>query len=329
MHSSYTMKKYITIIIITTVILSESGLAQTINKISQKQVSIETSISGKLFGTLTLPENTAKKTPIALIIAGSGPTDRDGNNSMMKNNSLRLLAEQLAQNGIGSVRYDKRGVAESISAARSESELRFENYISDAKDWINWIKSNHPHSKIIVIGHSEGSLIGMIAAAENANAFVSIAGAGRTADIILKEQLGSQPKVIKDICFQMLDSLKIGKTKDSINPILFSLFRPSVQPYLISWFNYDPQIQLKNLHKPSLIIQGNNDIQVTTEDANLLYNANPKNKLIIIDKMNHIFKLVEGDRKINVDTYNNPSLPIAPLLIENIVKFIKSKEVMH
>lgn len=323
------MKIYISIFLISIVTFCKSGLSQTVDRANLKEISIETSISGKLFGTLTLPENTTKKTPIGLIIAGSGPTDRDGNNSMMKNNSLKLLAEQLALNGIGSVRYDKRGVAESMSAARSESELRFENYISDAKDWINWIKSNYPHSKIIVIGHSEGSLIGMIAAAENANAFVSIAGAGRTADIILKEQLGSQPKVIKDICFQMLDSLKIGKTKDSINPILFSLFRPSVQPYLISWFNYDPQIQLKNLHKPSLIIQGNNDIQVTTEDANLLYNANPKNKLIIIDKMNHIFKLVEGDRKINVDTYNNPSLPIAPLLIENIVKFIKSKEVMH
>ncbi len=309
--------------------MSKSTLSQTIDKLSLKEVTIETSISGKLYGTLTMPEKKKKKTPIALIIAGSGPTDRDGNNSMMKNNSLKLLAEQLALNGIGSVRYDKRGVAGSISAARSESELRFENYISDAKDWINWIKINNPHSKIIVIGHSEGSLIGMIAATENADAFISIAGAGRAIDIVLKEQLGSQPKMIKDISFQIIDSLKIGKTKDSINPMLFSLFRPSVQPYLISWFKYDPQIQIKNLHKPSLIIQGNNDIQVTTEDANLLYKANPKNKLIIIDKMNHIFKLVEGDRKINVDTYNNPSLPIAPLLIENIVKFIKSKDVMH
>ena len=309
--------------------MCESTLSQTIDKLSLKEVTIETSISGKLHGTLTMPEKKKKKTPIALIIAGSGPTDRDGNNSMMKNNSLKLLAEQLALNGIGSVRYDKRGVAGSISAARSESELRFENYISDAKDWINWIKINNPHSKIIVIGHSEGSLIGMIAATESADAFISIAGAGRAIDIVLKEQLGSQPKMIKDISFQIIDSLKIGKTKDSINPILYSLFRPSVQPYLISWFKYDPQIQIKNLHKPSLIIQGNNDIQVTSEDANLLYNANPKNKLIIIDKMNHIFKLVEGDRKANVDTYNNPSLPIAPLLIENIVKFILSKNVMH
>jgi alpha/beta superfamily hydrolase len=323
------MKKIIVIILIITVILCESTLSQTIDKLSLKEVTIETSISGRLIGTLTMPENKTKNTPIALIIAGSGPTDRDGNNSMMKNYSLKLLAEQLALNGIGSVRYDKRGVAGSISAAKSESELRFENYISDAKDWINWIKINNPRSKIIVIGHSEGSLIGMIAAAENADAFVSIAGAGRAIDIVLKEQLGSQPKMIKDISFQIIDSLKIGKMKDSINPMLFSLFRPSVQPYLISWFNYDPQIQIKYLHKPSLIIQGNNDIQVTTEDANLLYKANPKNKLIIIDKMNHIFKLVEGDRKTNVDTYNNPSLPIAPLLVENIVKFIKSKDVMH
>ncbi len=329
MYSAYTMKKYTVVVLIAIILLSKSTFSQTVDKLFINDVSIETSISGKLFGTLTLPENTTKKTPIALIIAGSGPTDRDGNNSMMKNNSLKLLAEQLALSGIGSVRYDKRGVAASISAARSESELRFENYINDAKDWINWIKSNHPHSKIIVIGHSEGSLIGMIAAAENANAFISIAGAGRAADVILKEQLESQPKLIKDMCFEMLDSLKIGKTKDSINPILFSLFRPSVQPYLISWFKYDPQIQIKALNKRSLIIQGNNDIQTTIEDANLLHHANPSSKLIIIDKMNHLFKLVDGDRKTNVDTYNNPNIPISPFLIESIVKFITSKDVMH
>jgi alpha/beta superfamily hydrolase len=130
----------------------------------------------QLFGTLTTP-NLEKRYPVALLISGSGPTDRNGNNPMMKNNSLKMLAEVLAKNGIASLRYDKRGIAESKPAAISEQTLVFENYTEDAKSWINLLKQDSRFSEVVVIGHSEGSLIGMIAGAK-ANKFISIAGAG-------------------------------------------------------------------------------------------------------------------------------------------------------
>ncbi len=297
--------------------------AQNNDTLSTQPIILKTA-TGEIFGTLTLPTNNNKKGPVALIIAGSGPTDRDGNNMSMKNNSLKMLAEALSKQGIASLRYDKRGVAESRKSGKSELDLRFDDYVNDAKGWIDYLISNKQFSKVIVIGHSEGSLIGMIAA-ENKASFISVAGAGRSADLILKEQLSAQPKQIKDTCFAIIDSLKSGKTVDKVNPLLFSLFRPSVQPYMVSWFKHDPQMEIKNIKKKSLIIQGTKDIQVSLTDAELLNKANPKSKLLVIENMNHIFKIVEGDRQANMATYNNPTLPISQKMIDGIIEFIKMK----
>src|SRR5882762_7825034 len=119
--------------------------------------------TGELSGTLLVPESKSP-VPIALIIAGSGPTDVDGNNPVMKNNSLKLLAEGLAAAKIATLRYDKRGVGKSKAAGLKESELRFDGYIADAGEWVGLLKRNKAYGKLVVIGHSEGSLIGMVVA---------------------------------------------------------------------------------------------------------------------------------------------------------------------
>jgi alpha/beta superfamily hydrolase len=171
--------------------------------------------TGDIAGTLTIPNQTGKM-PVALIIAGSGPTDRNGNNPMMKNESLQKLAHGLAANNIASLRFDKRGIGESRSAAKSEADLRFEDYINDAKGWIEFLKKDKRFSKVIVTGHSEGSLIGMIAALKLAHGFVSIAGAGKSADKMLKEQLADQLPTIKDPSYLIIDSLVMGKSVKNV-----------------------------------------------------------------------------------------------------------------
>lgn len=283
--------------------------------------------SGTIYGTLLLP-HTADKTPLVFIIAGSGPTDRDGNNPVMKNNSLKLLAEALAENGIASLRYDKRGVGESQSALVEEENLRFETYAEDAARWIaslNNPKEEKRFSKIIILGHSEGSLLGMLAAQKaGADAFISVAGPGQSADKTLKEQLSAQPKLVQDMSFPIIDSLVAGKTVDNVNPILASLFRPSVQPYLISWFQYDPQEEIQKLEMPVLIVQGTTDIQVTPADAEFLHQAHKQSQLALIDGMNHVFKLADADRQTNIATYSNPDLPIAEDFVKKVVEFIQS-----
>lgn len=280
--------------------------------------------SGSLHGTLLIPNTVKEKVPVALIIAGSGPTDRDGNNAMMKNNALKMLAESLANNGIASIRYDKRGIGESKAALISEASLSFEDLIQDAQLWVQILKENKKFSKIIIIGHSEGSLIGMNAA-KMANGFVSLAGAGRSADLILKEQLSAQSKQVQDLCFPIIDSLTAGKMVENVNPMLNSLFRTSVQPYLISWFKHYPQEDIKQLKFPCLIIQGDNDLQVSINDAKFLEAAKNNNQLVIIEKMNHILKKIDtGEKSANINSYSDPLKPISKELIEIVIAYFNS-----
>jgi pimeloyl-ACP methyl ester carboxylesterase len=297
--------------------------AQDKNAVALKESPIVLKINtDQLFGTLTTPDLT-KKYPVALLISGSGPTDRNGNNPMMKNNSLKMLAEVLAKNGIASLRYDKRGIGESKASAISEQSLVFENYTEDAKSWINLLKQDKRFSGVVIIGHSEGSLIGMIAGAK-ANKFISIAGPGESADKLIKTQIESKAnKQLNDLTFPIIDSLKSGNQVKKVDPMLNALFRPSIQPYLISWFKYNPQAEIKKLNVPILIVQGNNDLQVTVKDAETLSQANKSAELLIVDKMNHIMKIVEGDNQANLESYKNESLPLSEVMTSKIVSFIK------
>lgn len=295
---------------------------------SETIVQLDTK-TGILEGSLLVPEG-ATGIPVALIIAGSGPTNRDGNNPSMKNNSLKMLATELLKNRLATLRYDKRGVGKSRQAGGKEKNLRFDHYISDVKDWIALLNQDERFSEIIVIGHSEGSLLGMVASQEkNVDKFISIAGPGQSADKVLKNQLKSQPPEILELSMPIIDKLVQGETVSNVNPMLYSLFRPSVQPYMISWFKYDPIKEIAKLKIPVLIIQGSTDIQVSEKDANRLAAANQKAEKKIVTGMNHIFKEAEFDRIKNIQTYNQPELPIKPELVESIVDFIKNSRNRH
>lgn len=284
-----------------------------------------TSEIGTIEGTLLTPRSIGKL-PIALIIAGSGPTDRNGNNPMMTNNSLKMIANSLAENKIASLRYDKRGIGKSKNAGITEIDLRFENFTEDAENWIEFIKKDKRFDQIIIIGHSEGSLIGMIAAEHtNIDKYISIAGAGEPAGNIIKKQLVTQSSFIQEESNSIIGILEEGKTTKEVPVILNSLFRQSVQPYLISWFKYDPQKEIEKLKTTDiLIIQGTTDIQVTVEDAKKLHQANSNSTLEIIEGMNHILKEAPIDRELNIETYDNEDLPLKSELIDIIVSFIKS-----
>lgn len=281
--------------------------------------------TGEIHGTLLMPE-AKSSVPVALIIAGSGPTDRDGNNPMMKNNSLKMLAESLAKNGIASLRYDKRAIGASKAAATSEADLRFETYIKDAADWVELLSTDKRFGSVVVIGHSEGSLIGMVASQSAKVAkFVSVAGVGQPADQIIREQLAAQPPMVLEQSTPILDELVKGHTVENVPQILISLFRPSVQPYMISWFKYDPQKEIAKLKKPVLIVQGTTDIQVNVENAKRLQAAKTDTKLAVLEGMNHILKVAEADRMKNLQTYSQPELPLHAEIAPAIVSFIQGK----
>jgi hypothetical protein len=291
--------------------------------VSESPISDKT-LAGTIRGTLTMPKDVSGKIPVVLIIAGSGPTDRNGNSSKLdlESNAYEYLAWGLAKNGIASVRYDKRMVGES-QTGNKEADLRFDDYVDDAVNLIQMLNDDQRFSKVIVLGHSEGSLVGMLASrGESVKAYISIAGAGQSADKLVTEQLKSKSQLVQDNFKILLDTLKKGKTLDNVDPSLWFIARPTIQRYLMSWFRYDPARVLKTLKMPILIIQGTTDLQVTVADADRLKKAKSDATEIIIPGMNHILKDAPADRDQNLATYTKPDLPLKAELVPDIVKFI-------
>jgi len=276
-------------------------------------------------GTMIQPADNPTST-LAIIHAGSGATDRNGNQSLMKNNSLKMLAEALAENGIASLRYDKRAIGESTVENFREEEYRFDDLVLDLKAWITKMDAEYNYENIVVIGHSEGSLIGMLASQDNplVDKYVSIAGPGRPADEVILDQLSVQGEGIKEMVVPYLQKLKSGDTITDVPLSLMSLFRPSVQPYVISWFQYDPAKEIAKLPVPVLIIQGDHDIQVAVSEAEILHNAAGESQLFVVKNMNHVLKNCKTtEYKPQMATYGNPELPVSKKLTKTIVKFIE------
>lgn len=280
--------------------------------------------TGDIHGKLILPDG-GTPCPVVIIIAGSGPTDMNGNNAGMTNNSLLYLARELAAGGIASVRYDKRAIGKSAAACTNEEDLRFDHYIDDAAAWADKLAGDSRFTKVIIAGHSEGSLIGMVAAQRSKaiKGYISIAGCGSPAYEILEEQLKSQPAWIQEQSASICKELREGRTVKEVPYYLMSLYRNSVQPYLISWFAYNPAEEVAKLDIPVLILQGDMDIQVGVDEAKKLHAAQPHSELHIIKEMNHILKHCNTMQQMaQLATYRDANLPLKAELVRLIVEFI-------
>ncbi len=312
-----------------------SSLAQAApTSILQRPYDLDTG-HGVLRGTMLLPQTPPSQPqnppPVALLIAGSGPTDRDGNNPEGGQNAyLRKLAETLAENGIASVRYDKRGVARSLPAAPREEALSVEAYVSDVVAWSDKLAHDPRFGRQILVGHSEGALIASLAAPKtHAEALVSLAGSARPIGDVLHEQLqGRLPPPLLAQADQLIDGLQAGTLQPNVPEPLNVLFRPSVQPYLISLFRQDPARAFAQLKLPTQILQGTNDIQVGVEDAQALKRAKPDSDFHLISGMNHILRIVPTSGPQQLASYNNPNLPLARELVERITTFIRQVQTL-
>ena len=282
--------------------------------------SLQVSIDPEVQGTLLSPKG-ENQPPLAILIAGSGPTDRDGNQALFKNNSLKYLAEGLAQKGIATFRYDKRVIAQINNATVQEEKMTFEDEVNDALLVVNHFKDKY--KKIILIGHYEGSLIGLLVAQKVVvSKFVSLSGAGNSSATLIEEQIGKNAPQLKEESQKIISQLRKGELVENISPYLAPVFRKSVQPYLISWFKYEPAKEITKLQIPILIVQGTNDLQVEDKEVQLLKEAQPKAQLLLIEGMNHVLKKVKTLEE-NQLSYLNPDLPISGELVEGIASFIK------
>jgi pimeloyl-ACP methyl ester carboxylesterase len=266
--------------------------------------------------------------PAVLIIAGSGPTDRNGDSTVpgVRPATLRLIAEGLAANGISSLRFDKRAIGASAGAVAREEDLRFSTYVDDAVAWAHLLRSQHGVSCVVILGHSEGSLIGALAAAHTpVCGLVEIAGPGRPFGDVLAEQLraASLPPELLTASLHIIDELRAGRTVADTPPQLAALFRPSVQPYLISQMNIDPAQAFAAVHAPGLVMQGDRDFQVSLADAQRLHAARPDTRLVVLAGVNHVLKDAPAERGANLATYADPNLPLAADVVPTLVQFVR------
>ena len=281
----------------------------------------EISISPLVEGVLLNPSN-SDSVPLAILIGGSGPIDRDGNQMMAKNNHLRFLAEGLYEQGLATFRYDKRLIKLIERRNLDEKNIRFDHFIDDAVLILEHFKNDNRFSKIFVIGHSQGSLVGMVAARGRADGFISIAGAGQEIDDVIVEQIEKQAPGLKDNARQSFDDLREYGVTQNYSQGLASIFRPAIQPFMLNWMQYDPQKEIAELSIPVLVINGDRDLQVLTSEAEALMVAKPDAQLRIIINMNHVLKEIKGDDLDNQKSYNEYSRPVMPELIETISRFI-------
>ncbi len=287
--------------------------------------------TGVLAGTMLAPAE-AVGAPVVLIIPGSGPTDRDGNNPMgVRAASYRLLAERLAERGVATIRIDKRGMYGSAGALADANAVTVADYAADIRAWIADARQRTGAPCIWLLGHSEGGMVALATAQEAGEelcGLLLVAAPGRPLGEVLREQLRANPAnaPLLDDAMSAIERLERGERVDSsgFHPALQGLFAPQIQGFLISLFSYDPAELVARANRPTLILQGGRDIQVRETDARRLAEADPNARFVILSDVNHVLKAVASDdRAANLAAYADPDLPLAPGVAEAIAEFVR------
>ena len=280
-----------------------------------------------LAGTLAMPKRGPARGPAVLILAGSGPTDRDGNGPLISTDMYRLLAAGLVTNGVRSLRYDKRGIGGSAALAPREEDMRFDDLVNDAIAAARDLGARQDVSAVILAGHSEGGLVAMRAAREFSSAgLVLLTVPGRPLADVLRAQLRTAPLAedLRDEALRITDALARGERVADVPAELAPVFRPSVQPYLMSMLTIDPRVELAQLSLPVLMLFGGRDLQVPADHRDALTRAKPDARVVTVLNANHVLKRAPPDRAGNLTTYTDRALPLDPGIVPPIVLFVGS-----
>ena len=266
-----------------------------------------------------------------LIVPGSGPTDRDGNSPLgIAAQSYKLLAEALAQRGIASVRIDKRGMFGSAAAVPDPNDVTVADYVADIESWADTISKASGGQCVWLLGHSEGGLMTMAAAAEDPSRYCGlllVASVARNLGDVLRAQVAANPAnapLLPEID-TIFAKLKAGESVPAagMHPALVPLFAPQVQGFLGSVFRQEPAELIAAHDLPVLGLNGTADLQTPAADARALASVRPDATLVILERVNHVLKQVPDDtRAANLATYADPDLPLAPGLVDAIAQFV-------
>ncbi|WP_104991986.1 alpha/beta hydrolase [Deinococcus sp. NW-56] len=308
---------------LTAALLSAPALA------ASREVTLEVP-GARLAATLQTPDGPQHaRPPVALILAGSGPTDRNGDNPLVgPGGTYRKLAANLAARGIATLRPDKRGIGASTLADPREEAQTFEDFVNDARAWLTWLSGQPDLGPVAVIGHSEGGTVALAAVQGQtpARAVVLLAAPGEDIGTTIRRQIGqnpANPPALVEESNWILDALGRGERVAEVSPVLAPLFRPSVQPYLISSLRYDPQRLIASQNLPTLIVQGDRDLQVRPEDARLLAAAQPAARTHLARGVNHVLVPAPLAPAANFARYGDAELPLERGVVSAVVEFLR------
>lgn len=287
---------------------------------------------GPLKATILAPA-TGSRAPAIVILPGSGPTDRDGGNPYgVKAATYRLLAEGLAARGVTTLRMDKRGMFASGAAAADPNAVTVDILAADANAWAAKLKSETGANCAWLLGHSEGGLVALIAAQSGKDlcGLILVSTSGRPYGEVLRAQIKANPNNPPEIVAatdKAIDALTAGRkfAASDVPAPLLRLFHPAIQDFLIAAFRRDPAALGRAYEGPMLVLQGATDLQITVADAKVLAAAQPRAKLVVLDDVNHVLKTAPADRAANMATYADPSLPLAPGVVEAIADFVSGQ----
>jgi pimeloyl-ACP methyl ester carboxylesterase len=275
---------------------------------------------GAIDAVLTIPPG-VERPPVALLIAGSGSTDHDGNGPQIKPATLKKLSEQLLARNIATLRYDKRGAGGWKAEFGRPEDFRFKDYVDDAVLLVNFLRGSGKFSRVVLVGHSEGGLVAILAAQRvPVDRLVLLATAARRQGDLLKAQLEKQlkPEVFAAIA-KAIDDIMAGQIVDPLPPGL--VIPPSMQPGIASAFTEDPIGPLKRIEAPTLIVGGGRDHQVARLDFVALSAAAPAAKTLWLADMNHVLNDV-SDEADDLAAYSQSERSLDGVLIDQIASFI-------
>jgi uncharacterized protein len=280
---------------------------------------------GNIDAVLTMPAD-IERPPVALLIAGSGTTDHDGNGPQIKPATLKKLAEQLAARKIATLRYDKRGAGGWKPEFGRPEDFRFKDYVDDASALVGYLRSSGRFPRLVLVGHREGGLVAILTARRAAvDRLVLLATAARRQGDLLKAQLERKqipPDVLQPI-MKAIDTIMSGQIVDP--PPLGLAIAPSMQPGIASAFTEDPIDPLKQVERPTLIVGGGRDRQVARLDFVALSAAAPLAKTLWLPDMNHVLVDV-ADEDDDLAAYNQPERALDAALIESVAAFILAND---
>lgn len=303
--------------VISYLIIYITGISVAIAQIKTEEITLH-NLAIELTGTLTY---SSENVPLIIWVHGSGNVDRNGNQpgTPVKANYIQQFREAVNKENIAFFSFDKRTA--NPKNKNFLKDIQIKDFAFDVKKVVTHLKNDKRFSNIILAGHSQGSLIAMLAL-ENVDKYISIAGTGETIDKTIVKQISKNNSTLGETALKQFDTLRLKGKIETVNPFLMSLFAKQNQPFLLSWMKLNPTEEIKKVKIPTLLLQGTKDLQVTIEDAKALKKAKPGAELVIIENMNHVLKHITKDED-NLTSYYSDTFPISEKLIEVVVKFVK------